>query len=609
MHSLPQYRKKLELNRNDSKKMWKTLKGLYKEEDENIVKLEINNEIIDDPILIANTLNEYFVNSVIDIITDIPDPLKNDYLEKIVMSENKFTLDEVPMEELRLILRDLKNKNFSDFVSGRTLNELVENELYAKLLLRSINESFSNGILPISLKKSVITPIKKVTNSVKINEQRPVNNLPVMDKVIESLVMNRLKEFLNDNSILIEQQHGFRSKHSCETAVLTLVKKWFDYRESAKRNKKPSFVLTIFLDFKRAFETIDRAILLEKLKRYGFDDIALNWFRSYLSERSQVVTANGIYSDEKEVNVGVPQGSKLSNILFSIYVNDIVTLDDDAFFVLYADDTSITIESDSLESLIAKANEVLSKVDDWINFNKIAINPSKCKYMLINEPAESDIIENMFFKIKIRGIEIEKVRSIVYLGVTLDSGMNFNENAEIIIKKLSKKLGFLWRHQSMMNLKSRIIYYKSLIVPHFNVCSSMLLMCNRGLIEKMDKIQKRILRAVYGTRTEPYEELLKKMNTVKVFDRVRINSLTLINKIVKHGIPPTLNTCFRKNDSWFDRILLRNRNDLIVPRFNYVTAQRSIFCDGITEYNSFMNCNRNLNTTFVNQCKNYILNK
>lgn len=153
------------------------------------------------------------------------------------------------MEELKNVIKSLKNKNFSDFVSGRTLYDLMNNEKYAEMMLNSINTSIIEGNLPEVLKRSVITPLQKVKNSKKINEQRPVNNLPVFDKIIETLVMSRLKVYLDEKNVLIENQHGFRSKHSCETAVLTLIKKWFDLKETRKKNNEEMFVMTLFSPF------------------------------------------------------------------------------------------------------------------------------------------------------------------------------------------------------------------------------------------------------------------------------------------------------------------------------------------------------------------------
>ena len=129
-------------------------------------------------------------------------------------------------------------------------------------------------------------------------------------------------------------------------------------------NRTHQVVLTMFLDFKRAFETIDRKILLDKLRKYNFAEDTIQWFESFLSQRKQLVKINGEYSDKILVELGVPQGSKIANILFILYINDLVNHLKDCDIIMYADDTSISVACESLKEANEKMNRILSIVSD-----------------------------------------------------------------------------------------------------------------------------------------------------------------------------------------------------------------------------------------------------
>lgn len=584
----------IEKNKNDPKRLWRVLKSLYKEEINEIDVVQLDDgSSVDDDVEIANAMNEFFITSVDTIVNNIPNADNDNYLENISSPSNKFSLSEIDIGKLRLTTNLLKKKNFVDLVSGRTLNDLVKSENGGKIILNCINTSLNEGKIPLSLKCSVVSPLPKIKNPKQIVDYRPVNNLPVFDKIIETIVLDQVQSFLIDEQILCNEQHGFRPKHNCETAVLSLLSTWIDNIEKKKA------IVTIFLDFKRAFETINRRILIEKLKKYGFDDRSVRWFEDYLSCRTQKTVISGKFSRKIDVNVGVPQGSKLSNILFSLYINDIVklALKEEAEFVLYADDTSITVVGDNLEEAIRKANGILKRIDDWLKFNKIAINVSKCKYMTINSKDETND------EIILCNIPLDKVESMKYLGVILDCKLKMLEHCEYIKKIIVKKLGFFYRNHVKMNRSAKITYLKSLVIPHFDMCSSVLLLVDKGKIDELERIQKKFVRIILNDKNTPINELYDKIKVVTVKNRLRVNSIKLIEKIMSKGIP-NLKDKFILYSDWRSR-LLRSAPKISVPKFNCGAARRSIFMEGIIDYNDFTDYRKKypLNNFIVNCIK------
>ena len=179
---------------------------------------------------------------------------------------------------------------------------------------------------------------------------------------------NYLINFIDKNKIIYKYQFGFRKSHSTNHAIISLVNNALD---SGK------VLVGIFLDLKKAFDTVDHRILLDKLYKYGIRGVALNWFKSYLTNRKQYVCINECSSEIKSITCGVPQGSILGPLLFILYMNDLADVSDKLFTILFADDTTILIEGNDLHSLINSLNYELEKLNIWLKSNKLSLNVSK----------------------------------------------------------------------------------------------------------------------------------------------------------------------------------------------------------------------------------------
>ena len=182
---------------------------------------------------------------------------------------------------------------------------------------------------------------------------------------------NRLLSFVNRNKILYKLQFGFRAEHSTSMALMTLV----DNISSSINNG--DFTIGVFLDFSKAFDCLNHAILFKKLEFYGIRGTALSWFKSYLTDRKQFVVFNETNSDNLDISCGVPQGSILGPLLFLIYVNDIVNVSDLLLLLLYADDTNAFLSGKNIDAMIDTMNQELSKLVIWLQVNKLKLNVKK----------------------------------------------------------------------------------------------------------------------------------------------------------------------------------------------------------------------------------------
>ena len=208
---------------------------------------------------------------------------------------------------------------------------------FVKPLTALINSSFREGVFPRELKKARVVPIYTNGDKSLINNYRPISILSFYSKVFEKLMYNKLYNFIEANDILYAHQYGFRQGHSTQQAIITLIDK------ITKSVNSDDFVISVFIDLKKAFDCVPTNILLAKLQAYGIRGDCIKWFKSYLTDRTQYVNFNGEQSAEHNLKCGVPQGSILGPLFFIIFVNDMFNVSNVLFNVLYADDTCIYI--------------------------------------------------------------------------------------------------------------------------------------------------------------------------------------------------------------------------------------------------------------------------
>ena len=228
---------------------------------------------------------------------------------------NSIYLHETNVDEIAQIINSLKNTSAGwDNIHAKIVKSSFNS--YIEPLIHIFNLSFHQGVVPSELKVSKITPLFKSGNDRLINNYRPVSVLPTYSKIFERLMYDRLYSFIDKHNILYKYQYGFRSGYSTNTALITLIDKLMNALD------KGEFVLGVFLDFSKAFDTINIDILLHKLSKLGIRGTVLQWFKKYFDNRKQFVTFNNVHSNMLSVTCGVPQGSILGPILFLLYINE-----------------------------------------------------------------------------------------------------------------------------------------------------------------------------------------------------------------------------------------------------------------------------------------------
>ena len=318
------YENKFNKVKNNIRETWRiinhVLKPKFNKKGNSVKQIIINNKIHENPDEISNLFNEFFVNIGRDIAESVdsgPDDHKK-YLSHINVP-NSFFFKPVLPNETCLILNSLKNKPGNiNKVPIQVLKSI--NNIISIPLTIIINKSLTSGIFPDSLKIARITPIYKEGSRSDINNYRPISVLPTLSKIFEKLVYKQLYNYLEINSSLVNIQFGFRTRKSTTQAILHFMQYLYKNLDEGK------LVFSIFLDFRKAFDSVNHAILLSKLEKYGIRGHALDWFRSYLTNRKQFTFINNVSSNLNLVKYGVPQGSILDPLFIFKYI-------------LYADDS------------------------------------------------------------------------------------------------------------------------------------------------------------------------------------------------------------------------------------------------------------------------------
>ena len=268
------------------------------------------------------------------------------------------------------------------------------------------NTSIETSRFPNSWKVARVTPIFKEGDKAEKSNYQPISVLPVISMLFEKLVTNQLYQYVNDNGHYSSGQSGFLRLHSTVACLLKNTDNWYNGMDLGK------FVGLVFIDLEKAFYTVDHNILCKKLELYGVQQLELSWFKSYLSNRKQFCRVNGVDSKIGDIEVGVPQGSCLSPLLFLVYINDLSQAVQDCTVSMYADDTTLCYQSRHLTRLNEAINSDLKKLESWLQSNKLSLNVAKTHSMLISIKQKQNSLksQNKDLDLKIRDNDLEVFR-------------------------------------------------------------------------------------------------------------------------------------------------------------------------------------------------------
>ena len=470
---------------------------------------------------------------------------------------NSFFLTPTTPSEIFDIINSLNNKKATGPNSLPVYILKVYNPLFSDLLSKIINLSFVTGIFPELCKLAKVIPIFKKDNEQLCENYRPISLLPIFSKIYEKIIYIRMYKFLIDNNLLYNRQFGFRSQFSTTHALISLterIKSLLDMGHVAAG---------IFLDLKKAFDTVNHHILITKLYYYGFRGISNILLKSFLLNRKQFVSINGFNSEILNVTCGIPQGSTLGPLLFLIYINDFRFSLEKSYVSHFADDTCLTQSANDKNSLELSLNSELINVAEWLYANRLSLNVNKSKLLLFQSKwLHTDQND---FVIKLAGHNMKLDKFVNFLGVTIDNNLSWDCH----ILNLSKKLG---RANGIISILRHFVPKKTMLSVYHAIFQSQIMygcpvwsMTSLKNVNTINLLQKKCIRILnFGPFNCHTNSLFHDNKLLKLNDIVKNEVIKLAYQFKNNALPNDLNCIFQCNENIYNTRNM-NHGGLIVP--------------------------------------------
>ena len=570
------FTRQFNLHKDDIKSTWRVINNVLKTKNKStpVTKIIVNETVTVDPLAIAEEFNNYFVNIGPNLAQNIPES-DLDYRHFLKMQNSRSLFFNPILEhEVIDIVNNLKiNKSAGfDGITNHILKEIIG--VIVSPLTHILNLSLTEGTVPLKMKIAKVVPIFKKGNTHNLGNYRPISLLTSLSKILEKLIYSRTMKFLLDCNILTDNQFGFRQKHSTTHALLMFLDK------VAHAIDNMSHTVGIFLDFSKAFDTINHNILLNKLSHYGIRGKALEWFRNYLTDRKQFVCVNGQESYQRSISCGIPQGSLLGPLLFIIYINDFQNSSQILSFILFADDSNIFFSHRNPQILLHTLNEELKLVQAWINSNKLSLNVEKTHYMLFSNSTKA-----LPGNILIDNTSISQVDSTKFLGIYIDSDLSWKVHTNYLCKLLSRNTGILNKLKHEFPSKILLSLYSTLILPYLNYG---VLAWGNGTKTQLDRIlliQKRAIRNINNTGFLSHtSQLFFNNKLLRIPDIYLYNLGIFMYQLSINELPTVISSLFTINNA-IHPYPTRQSNFFHLPRIRTNFAKKTFTFSGPKYWN------------------------
>lgn len=516
-----------------------------------------NGIIFDDPVLICNHFNDYFLNVANTNIQDTNVSFSDTESNQTTKTSTMFRCKPICCVEVTNIIDNLKNNTSCghDEIPIKVIKN-AKQEL-APVLTHLINSSFISGHFPNSLKISKTIPIFKKGHRSNMSNYRPISLLPVISKIYEKAMYNRFKNYLDETSLIDNVQHGFRSGFSTITAATQYIESIIDSIDKKEQ------VIGISMDLSKAFDRVCHSTLLKKLTDMGVNNKEHKWFESYLQNRHQFVEITykqgewltSVKSNKKRCQYGVPQGSILGPLLFLCYLNGVqntLTLVPKGNMCLYADDTSLKVSSNTQEEIELLSNIELSKIQSYLLSHNLQLNLEKTHFISFSTKQNK---RKCIANIIIDGNPIKQLNETNYLGICIDKNLSWDSHVSKICSKINSGLYALKKMSYLCNLETLKSIYFSYIHSHVSYGITLYGATSKNNMDRILKLQKKAIRILLGLPAK--QSVKSNFKQLKIMTIYGVYILECIMYVKEHGLnQPTHGYNTR------GRVLLTSRHNL-----------------------------------------------
>lgn len=566
------YKNEIINSQNNLKKIWELINEATNSTKTKNNKININDDngnlIVQDNNQKANIFNKYFTN-IGTIMAESINSSSNIKTENRRIP-NSIYLTPITQNEIIKYISSLKNNSATglDQISVKLIK--ICHTYLTKPLTHIINTIFTTGVVPAHFKETIITPIYKSGSRTDKANYRPISVINNIAKIFEKALKTRIEEFLDTNRIISENQFGFRNSFSTNDAIYKLTS---TINNSIHKNNK---CIAVFLDLAKAFDTVSHTILLEKLENVGIRGTALDIFTTYLQNRKQYVKIEKNISDPEIIKTGIPQGTVIAPILFTIFINDFCNISNiSAKIVSYADDTVIIFEGIDWEELTKKVSSEMKIIKNWLDQNLLSLNIAKTKFInfSIYKTRNYNITE---INIQNTDYVIRNTKKIKYLGVIIDENLKWQEHIIYITDKIRKLIRKFYMLRDILSTKTLLNVYNALVVSIIRYGIIAWGGAYENALKPLKVIQKLILKIIMKkSHTYPSDQLFKECSCLSVKNNYVLESILFISKnIQKFSFPTHLHNTRSVTNS-----------NLIINKYNKTSQQNYIDYQGPLFYN------------------------
>ena len=550
------------LSSDSIKSFWKTVKKFRGDtETQRIGPLKSNNETLTNDADKANLMNSFFANVGKNLATHRTENCEtniNSHIYRVTPTISNINLD------LELLTKSFKSTVKlgkacgADNISSNDLK--LHEEISIQSLQRVIKCSLTSGRFPTDWKKAKVTAIHKKGTKSDCSNYRPISLLSVPSKIVEHLVCTQLNNHLRVHDLQSNHQWGFRPSRSTEDILLYMTEKWRNAVDSGH------VVGVLFIDFRKAFDSVSHPILLKKLSACGVSGLFHSYLEDYLSNRKQFTVLNGVPSDEADVDFGVPQGSLIGPPSFSINVNDIQD-NENCNLDQFADDSTAHTIGTSVDEVLLDLQENMTHLENYAAKNSLTIHPDKCEILILSK--------NKFIgplpKLNLDGKKVNIVESSKCVGVTIDKNLNWNIHVRNIAKSFSSKVKKMYQLRMMPKSTLSSIYFQG-ILPSALYGILIWGNCSSALMASIERIHIRAARFIHRVKkSTPEIRVLQSVGWKPILHYYKRSLACKTYNIYNHLVSPLLFDLITKSSSRSTR----NTQRLNIPSFRFVDYKRS----------------------------------
>lgn len=410
-------------------------------------------------------------------------------------------------------------------------------ETVQPVLLQILNTSLATGIFPTQFKNALVYPLikKPSLNPEVFSNYRPISNLPFISKVLERVVAEQLNRYLNGNTLFTKMQSAYKKNHSVETALVRVSNDLLRALDSKKE------AILVLLDLSSAFDTVNHDILLNRLRvRFGITGCALEWFESYLKGRIQTVIIGDEKSSACSVLRGVPQGSVLGPLLFTLYISPIeeLILSYNLHPMFYADDTQIFIffERSERQQNVLNLETCVADLKTWFRNNDLLLNDSKTEVIHITSKFNSN--QDPLQSFSVGNTTITSSKSARDLGVILDSHLTLESHISQVCKSSTNAIRLIGRVRKYLNQKQAESLIHAFVISRLDNCNSLFFGLPEYQLKKLQLIQNTAARLVtIKKKREHITPVLKQLHWLPIQQRIQYKILLLTYKALNGSSP------------------------------------------------------------------------